>query len=101
MRPNARQRGYTTQWDREALRFRKIHPFCTMCLKRGVHTIATCVDHIVPHKGNRGLFWSRVNWQSLCTTCHNAKKQTEEHKGFSTDIDGDGYPIDERHPSNK
>jgi 5-methylcytosine-specific restriction endonuclease McrA len=59
------------------------------------------VDHIVPHRGNRGLFWARSNWQSLCATCHNSTKQGIDIRGYTHEIDSDGYPIDKNHPANK
>ncbi|MEO4040348.1 HNH endonuclease signature motif containing protein [Hoeflea sp. CAU 1731] len=41
---------------------------------------AKVVDHIIPHKGDRKLFWDRSNWQPLCTPCHSSKKQRQEAK---------------------
>ncbi|WP_338009982.1 HNH endonuclease [Nitratireductor pacificus] len=38
------------------------------------------VDHATPHKGNRKLFWSRSNWQPLCTFCHSSRKQSMEKR---------------------
>jgi 5-methylcytosine-specific restriction enzyme A len=40
---------------------------------------AVLVDHIEPHRGNQGLFWSESNWQSLCKECHDTK--TAKHDG--------------------
>jgi len=34
---------------------------------------ATQVDHIVPHRGNKELFWDVGNLQSLCQSCHSKK----------------------------
>jgi 5-methylcytosine-specific restriction protein A len=36
-------------------------------------TVATLVDHVVPHRGDPALFWDVENWQSLCATCHARK----------------------------
>jgi 5-methylcytosine-specific restriction protein A len=36
------------------------------------------VDHIIPHKGNKGLFWTRFNHQALCKSCHDRKTATED-----------------------
>ena len=36
-------------------------------------TRATVVDHIVPHRGDRALFWAENNWQPLCKACHDRK----------------------------
>ena len=35
--------------------------------------MACVVDHLVPHRGDRLLFWDASNWQSLCESCHNRK----------------------------
>jgi 5-methylcytosine-specific restriction protein A len=42
-------------------------------------TVATVVDHILPHRGDRVLFWDRSNWQALSKKCHDRK--TAEHDG--------------------
>ncbi|MGM9590559.1 MAG: HNH endonuclease signature motif containing protein, partial [Faecousia sp.] len=39
-------------------------------------TPATVVDHIIPHRGDRKLFWDESNWQPLCKDCHNRKTGT-------------------------
>ena len=36
------------------------------------------VDHIIPHKGDKVLFWDRSNWQPLCKTCHDTKTARED-----------------------
>jgi len=38
-------------------------------------TPATQTDHVVPHRGDRALFWNVANWQSLCHTCGARKTQ--------------------------
>ncbi|MFG1340554.1 HNH endonuclease signature motif containing protein [Xanthobacter autotrophicus] len=75
-RPTARERGYDSKWDLERKAFLKTHPKCSRC-----SADATVVDHIVPHKGDKKLFWSRSNWQPLCRTCHDRWKQSAERKG--------------------
>ncbi|WP_324290694.1 AAA family ATPase [Ancylobacter sp. SL191] len=42
---------------------------------------ATVVDHIIPHRGDSKLFWSRSNWQALCVTHHSRSKQAAEKGG--------------------
>jgi 5-methylcytosine-specific restriction endonuclease McrA len=74
-RPSARERGYTTKWDRERTAYLKAHPHCAMCGQA-----ATVVDHKIPHRGDRSLFWSRSNWQPLCTSCHSSRKQRIERR---------------------
>jgi 5-methylcytosine-specific restriction protein A len=36
------------------------------------------VDHIRPHKGDRGLLYANENVQSLCESCHSRKTATED-----------------------
>jgi 5-methylcytosine-specific restriction endonuclease McrA len=72
-----------------------------MCDKEGTFTLASVVDHIIPHRGNAGLFWSRDNWQSLCTMHHSKVKQGIERRGFDTKVDATGQPTDSNHPWNK
>ena len=80
-RPTARQRGYSTAWDKARLGYLNHHPLCAACLKRGVETLATVVDHIIPHRGDKGLFWDKTNWQALCVPCHSGDKQAMEVRG--------------------
>lgn len=59
-------------------------------------TVATVVDHIVPHKGDQTLFWNEANWQPLCKLCHDSLKQKQEH-GKAVGCDVSGLPIDPEH----
>ena len=54
------------------------NPFCVKCYEEGHITLATVVDHIVPHRGDQKLFWDRSNWQPLCEHHHNVKTMTED-----------------------
>ena len=72
-RGSAAERGYGGAWQKARLAWLKAHPLCEECLRQGRTTPATVVDHIIPHKGDKHLFWRSENWQSLCTACHNAK----------------------------
>lgn len=71
-RPSARARGYDQRWRQARARFLREHPRCENC-----GAPATVVDHIVPHRQDRRLFWDAANWQALCTRCHNAKTARE------------------------
>nr|WP_211224439.1 HNH endonuclease signature motif containing protein [Eremococcus coleocola] len=55
---------------------------CEECKKHGRTTVATVVDHIVPHKGNKKLFWDSNNHQSLCESCHNRKTASKDMGGW-------------------
>lgn len=80
-RPSARERGYDTKWEKESEAYRKANPRCCRC---GAPTAV--VDHVVPHRGDKRLFWSRSNWQPLCQPCHSRAKQAAEHRGVVADF---------------
>jgi len=49
------------------------------CAQRGITVPwANVVDHRIPHRGDKTLFWDKTNWQSLCTPHHSGDKQREE-----------------------
>jgi 5-methylcytosine-specific restriction protein A len=83
-------------WDRASVWYRRRHPLCAACEANGQTTLATCVDHIIPHRGDKHLLWDKNNWQSLCDHCHNSIKKARE-MGAHKEVDADGYPIDPRH----
>lgn len=77
-RGSARQRGYTTAWDKAAKGHLRSHPLCVGCEARGEIVAAELVDHVVPHKGDQTVFWDRAGWQSACRWCHDVVKQSLE-----------------------
>lgn len=76
------------------------HPWCAFCDAMGLVKAATVADHVVPHRGDRDLFFNG-ELQSLCKTHHDSAKQSEERIGYSAACDADGYPLDPKHPANK
>lgn len=64
-------------WVRSSQAFRRRHPLCAICLKKGEYTPSEEVDHIEPHRGDLEKFWSTSNWQALCKPCHSSKTQKE------------------------
>lgn len=84
-RQSRQARGYTARWVRRAAAFRARFPLCGMrpegrppvmsrCFDEGRTTIATQVDHVIPHGGDHALLWDEIgNWQSLCSECHARK----------------------------
>lgn len=54
------------------------HPLCVKCLEEGRYVNATVVYHIVPHRGDPGLFWDRSNWRALCKRHHDEKTGSED-----------------------
>lgn len=73
------QRGYGARWQSYRFRFLQMSPLCSYCLKQDRVTFANVVDHIVPHKGDKDLFWDESNHQSLCSSCYSSIKKKEEH----------------------
>lgn len=58
------------------------------------------VDHVVPHRGDLGLFLDPANLQTLCPDDHDQNKQRLETRGYSEERGEDGWPIDPLHPAN-
>ena len=75
-------------------------PFCVLC-KQTPPNVSTVADHIVPIAVAPERQFDLDNGQGLCAPCHNRPKQSEERRGYSTEIGSDGWPIDPRHPVNK
>lgn len=72
-RESSNNRGYDSSWRRERVGFLRRYPLCRICLEAGRVVPATEIDHIIPHRGDRALFWDRSNWQALCKSCHSSK----------------------------
>lgn len=75
-RPSARERGYTSKWEKERAAYLAAHPSCSRC-----PAPATVVHHKIAHKGDKRLFWSRSNWEAVCAPCHNGAIQSAERRG--------------------
>jgi len=73
-RSNAHDRGYDRRWKRAVKEFLWRRQWCVGCMAIGVRRRATTVDHVVPHKGDRALFWDSTNWQACCEWHHNSVK---------------------------
>lgn len=81
LRGTRTQRGYSNRWLKISAAYLCNHPLCAECQRQGKITPATEVDHIVPHKGDKKLFWDPSNWQPLCHECH-SRKTVREDGGF-------------------
>ena len=95
-RSSPRKRGYDTAWDKLSLAFRAANPLCRRCHERGATTKADVTDHIMPKAKGGTNDWS--NLQSLCFSCHNSAKQSEERLGYAKGCDANGTPLDPAHP---
>ena len=77
-RGSARDRGYDARWDAEAARERVRMPLCLGCEAVGRVTATELIDHVVPHKGDKALFWDKNNRQPACRPHHDIVKQRLE-----------------------
>lgn len=77
-RSNASKRGYGSRWRSSRDRFLKANPLCLYCLKEDRMIKASVVDHVVPHRGDKILFWDETNWQALCEHHHNKKTRIQD-----------------------
>ena len=75
---SAASRGYGRAWQKASRQFLQAHPLCEECQRQGKYVKATDVDHIIPHRGDKKLFWDRSNWQALCHRCHSKKTGTQD-----------------------
>ncbi len=74
-RPSAAQRGYDERWKKASRHYRNIpgNQTCVYCAMQGKVRPATCVDHIIPHKGNEVLRMDVNNWAASCKQCNDRK----------------------------
>lgn len=77
-RGTAHERGYTSAWAKARAAYLSAHPLCVVHRAQGALVAATVVDHKVPHRGDKTLFWASGNWQALCKSCHDRKTATED-----------------------
>jgi 5-methylcytosine-specific restriction protein A len=69
---------YGRRWGKARLAYLADHPFCVDCEREGKQTLATDVDHIIPHKGNTDRFWDSTGWAALCKSHHSKKTRAEQ-----------------------
>lgn len=80
-RGGANQRGYTYRWQVASKAFLARHPLCQCpdCDEgRKRVSLATVVDHKIPHKGDQTLFWDESNWQAMAKQCHDRKTALQD-----------------------
>jgi len=64
-------------WRALSQSFRRRHPVCLHCMRKGRTTPCDMVDHIVPVRVEWGLRHDPQNLQALCHPCHNAKTRQD------------------------
>lgn len=77
-RPSSSERGYGSRWRKASKYYLQKNPLCKQCEREGNLTRAEVVDHIIPHRGDKVLFWDESNWQALCKRCHDRKTRMED-----------------------
>ncbi|MBN2019302.1 MAG: HNH endonuclease [Sedimentisphaerales bacterium] len=77
-RDSACERGYNYRWRKARIAYLIKNPLCVECASEGRTEQAVVVDHIIPHKGNRELFWNKNNWQGLCKRHHDIKTAKQD-----------------------
>lgn len=74
-RPTARARGYTSKYQEARDGFLKANPNCARC-----GAPSSVLHHVVPHRGDKKLFWDRKNWAAVCAPCHDGPIQSKERR---------------------
>ena len=85
-RGSSRDRGYDAHWDKARAAYLRKHPLCVMCGRAGRFVPAAVIDHVMPHRGDRQMFWNEANWQPLCTSHHSSGKQRIERGLWREDV---------------
>lgn len=95
----------TAQWKRTRLAQLADEPLCRMCNAQGRITLATVCDHIDPKTKDDPATFYEGPFQSLCDDpryrCHSSRKQQQESRGYSMELDAAGIPTDPAHPFNR
>jgi 5-methylcytosine-specific restriction protein A len=92
-RDKDRQRLYDRNWQKiRNFHFRK-YPWCEKCMDYKKYVSATDVHHVIPHKGNREIFY-KSPLQSLCHECHSKQTRLENWKDYQIN-----YPLIKQTPT--
>lgn len=76
-RGSARERGYSSRWERIRLAYLRGHPLCEECEKQGRVTPAEQVHHKDGNVSNM----SEDNLMSVCSACHNRITAKQHPRG--------------------
>ena len=82
-----------SRWRTLRARQLEREPLCRFCTEEGRVELATVVDHVTPHKGDRVAFW-KGPFRSLCKRCHDSTAKLEQGgKKPRWQIGADGWPM--------
>lgn len=95
----------SARWLRTRAAQLTAEPLCRMCKAQGRTTAATVCDHVDPKKKANPATFFDGPFQSLCDDpryrCHSSRKQQQESRGYSQELDASGLPTDPAHPFNR
>ena len=78
-------------WERKSKAYRKAHPLCERCLKKGIYTRSTCVHHKthIDQDNYRDvhILFGDSNLEALCDLCH-AQEHSKRKPSFEFDENG-------------
>ena len=78
-------------WERKSKAYRKAHPLCERCLKKGIYTRSTCVHHKVhidqDNYRDVHILFGDSNLEALCDLCH-AEEHSKRKPSFEFDENG-------------
>lgn len=76
-------------WTVKSKAYRKSHPLCERCLKRGIYTKSTCVhhkEHISKDNYNdTSILLGDDNLEALCDDCHAKEHSKRTYYEFNED----------------
>ena len=68
---------HTSRWTRLSRAWRRMHPLCEECKRRGIIKAGEVTDHIIPWPVCQD-FYDETNLQTLCEDCNHAKGQKDK-----------------------
>lgn len=78
-------------WENKSKAYRKAHPLCERCLKKGIYTRSTCVHHKVHINQDNyrdiHILFGDSNLEALCDLCH-AEEHSKRKPSFEFDENG-------------
>ena len=82
-RGGSTERGYGYRWQKYRERFLRENPLCAICEREDRPALATVVDHIKPHHGDQGLFWTQtiINQRVSLATIARRRRKMEDGEG--------------------
>ena len=90
----------SARWQRLRAQYLAKHVLCERCLAKGKTTLAREVHHVQRCHDDPVLQMDPNNLEALCQPCH-APLTNDDRRGYSREMDSDGYYVDPNHPSNR